>query len=136
MTEDYPGRLAVLLAERNKLADEVARLRARVRVEAGDVERAGVTRAHVEAWLRANGWAPSPREGTVFGPNGRGSMWRAIERDARGVELYERGMLHESINAAAYHFQRPGLDILDEMADQALLDAWNDHDCASEPRDV
>ena len=105
-----------LLADRNRLAAEVARLRARVRVEAGDVQRVGVTRAHVEAWLRANGWAPSPREGTAVGAHGRGVMWRAIERDERGVELYERGMLPEAINTMAYHFKRAGLDILDEMA--------------------
>lgn len=36
---------------------EIRRLRARVRVEAIDVEQAGVTRAHVEAWLQANGWS-------------------------------------------------------------------------------
>jgi hypothetical protein len=38
--------------EMTKLRAEVARLRARVRVEAEDVERAGVTWAHVEACLK------------------------------------------------------------------------------------
>jgi chorismate mutase len=41
-----------LLADRDGLASEVARLRARVRVEAEDVERAGVTWAHVEECLK------------------------------------------------------------------------------------
>lgn len=45
-----------LRARAENAESEIARLRARVRVEAEDVERAGVTRVHVEAWLAANGW--------------------------------------------------------------------------------
>ena len=41
--------------ERDEARAEVARLRSRVRVEAEDVARAGVTLAHVHAWERANG---------------------------------------------------------------------------------
>ena len=116
---------AAQLADRARLADtasvaEVARLRARVRVEAEDVEWAGVTRAHVEAWLCANGWSPSSRETGWNSHHGTSAMWRAVDRDERGVSLYERGMIPESVNTIAYHFKRPGLDILDEMAAMQL----------------
>jgi hypothetical protein len=113
---------AAKLVRRARLADiatvdEVARLRARVRVEAQDVDRLGVTRAHVEAWLRANEWAPSPRETGGTGAHGSSAMWRAVPRDQRGVSLYERGMIPEAVNTIAYHFNRTALDILDEMAE-------------------
>jgi len=41
--------------------------RARVRPQAEDIERMGVTRAHCEAWMLANGWTvPMPDEHPRF----------------------------------------------------------------------
>jgi hypothetical protein len=86
---------------------EVARLRARVRVGAEDVERAGVTRKHVEAWLRAHGWTERKPD-----------VWR---RDEPASALFiirgdHPGQVADATHAAAWHHGRPGLDVLDEMA--------------------
>jgi hypothetical protein len=95
-----------------RLQAEVTRLRARVRVQAEDVERAGVMRDHVEAWLRANGWGtPTPDK---YG-------WTSAESET-GVELVDLWRTDGSTPVAqtvcfiADDVQRPGLDILDEMA--------------------
>jgi hypothetical protein len=99
-----------------RLQAEVTRLRARVRVQAEDVERAGVMRDHVEAWLRANGWGtPTPDK---YG-------WTSAESET-GVELVDLWRTDGSTPVAqtvcfiADDVQRPGLDILDEMAAQPL----------------
>jgi hypothetical protein len=53
--------------EREQLRAEVARFRARVRVEAEDVERVGVTREHAFAWARAHsGYVGRLGVGTVM----------------------------------------------------------------------
>jgi hypothetical protein len=70
---------------------EVARLRARVRVEAEDVERAGVT------WERARAWRDA---------HGVGSSLLCSDRES--IAWY--------IGTQAVALQRCGLDILDEMA--------------------
>jgi hypothetical protein len=93
------------------LTTEVARLRARVRVEAEDVERAGVTREHVEAWLRANGWHFKCADGsgwvTYVAPDGLDAdLWNT--RFGSPVE--------HTVMFIADHVQRPTFHILDEMA--------------------
>jgi hypothetical protein len=107
---DFKDFVGTLQAQR----DEIANLRARIRVEESDI--GVVTRAHVETWLRANGWAPSPREGGWNSHHGNSEMWRCVEPDARCVMIYERGMLPEAINIIAYHFKRAALDVLGEIA--------------------
>lgn len=108
------------------LAAEVRRLRARVRVEAEDVERAGVTRAHLEAWLRANQWAPTTESGWKGFSDGSTvstQTWRPAPYNARGVTIEEWDRAEavvNSIRTMAYHLARPGLDILDEMAAMEL----------------
>jgi hypothetical protein len=82
---------------------EVARLRTRVRVEAEDVERAGVTWAHVEPWLRANGWVKVEL-----------GYWRSS-----ALMNYDFGPGETAVdttNKMAAHYHRAALDILDEMA--------------------
>ena len=83
------ARLVELANRANAAEAEVARLRSRVRVEAEDVERAGVTWAHIDAWLSMRG---------EFASGGR---WCSIA-------VYVRALADE--------LSRPGLDILDEMA--------------------
>jgi hypothetical protein len=105
------------------LSAEVARLRARVRVEAEDVGRAGVTRAHVEAWLRASGWAQSATEDGWHSEWGRSAIWRIAPYDPRGVQVYEtddREAIVRAVRSVAHHFDKPGLDILEEMAAMAV----------------
>jgi hypothetical protein len=104
-----------LLALVDAQAAEIRLLRARVRVEAADVERVGVAIAHVDAWLRANGWTPT----TTFG-------YSAVARWTRPD--HKRAILATSATAEAIavavcsaadwarHRGCPGLDILDEMA--------------------
>lgn len=107
-----------------KQQEEIERLRARVRVEAEDVERAGITRAHVEAWLTANNWAPSKGHGSVP-QEGRFSNW-ATKPSRECVSVFEDhnpARIAHAICTLARHYKRPGLDILDEMA------AWR---CPSE----
>lgn len=102
------------------LAAEVARLRSRVRVEASDVERAGVTREHFEAWLRTNGWEPLRGAGVTS--DGRFVNWtRRAGRYSSldSVSVFEASLperIAQSISTLARHHNRPGLDILDEMA--------------------
>jgi hypothetical protein len=85
-----PGELVESVAQ---LRAEAARLRARVRVEAEDVERAGVTRAHAIAWA-------GQHEGVCNLFNDSEAPWVIASR----------------IQIAASFYNRPGLDILDEMA--------------------
>jgi hypothetical protein len=110
---------AALVAARRyrKLEAEVTSLRARVRVEAEDVERLGVTRAHVVAWLCEHGWAMAP----TFG-------WSAVARltrpDAKRhilVTSDTSAAIAVAVNSAAYWTpRRPSLDVLDEMAAMPL----------------
>jgi hypothetical protein len=97
--------------ETGRLQAEVARLRARVSVEAEDVERVGLTQAHVEAWLLANGWRKTKREysdGTTNWIRGDGGYSVLACSDADVIA-------HVAQTAALIH-ERPGLTILDEMA--------------------
>lgn len=87
--EQHTARVDRLLARTETLEAEVARLRARVRVEAEDVERAGVTWLHAETWKLQ-----------------RGRTW------ARGRHV----TIEFVVNIMAESEGRPGLDILDEMA--------------------
>lgn len=110
-------------ADNEAWRSEALRLRARVRVNAEDVRRTSVTTAHVETWLRANGWAPSEREtgwkGYSDGTTATTQTWRVATPDARGVSLEypERATATaDNVNTIAYHFGRNGLDILGEMA--------------------
>jgi hypothetical protein len=92
-----------------RLEAEVARLRARVRVDADDVERAGLTRAHVEAWLRTSGWETLTHE----------SGWLSfVSPDGPHVDVHLRDGWSSAqvVNALARLTRNPGLDILDEMA--------------------
>jgi len=112
---EYEGAPAAAeLVNRARLADEslaeVARLRARVRVEVEDVERAGVTRAHVEAWLHANPrWESRPNGVWIWKPS-NGGAFTTLTDDKRPDELAN------AVQWFASREQRPGLDILDEMA--------------------
>jgi hypothetical protein len=102
-------------AEIAALRAEVTRLRARVQVEAEDVERAGVTRAQVEAWLGANGWRKAERnypDGTTHWVRGDGGYSVLACPDAHVMAL--------TVQAAADVSERRGLDILDEMAAMPL----------------
>lgn len=96
------ARAAKAENERDELRREVTRLRARVRVVAKDVERAGVTLAHVHAWERANGQQTSVVNKRVDE--------RALAR-GRG-----HGLLAQFVRDNARKSKRPGLDILGEMA--------------------
>jgi hypothetical protein len=92
-----------------RLQAEVTRLRARVRVEADDVERAGVTRAHVEAWLSANGWETLTHE----------DGWLSfVAPSGPHVDVHLRDGWSSAwvINSLAGLVRRPRLDMLDEMA--------------------
>lgn len=94
---------------------EVARLRSRVRVEAEDVERAGVTWAHVVAWLAAKGWTTpkADRFGWLSSCNSTNLDQHDLARD-EGSEAERVAMAVDYL--AADVFNRPGLDILGEMA--------------------
>jgi hypothetical protein len=105
------GELEALLADFDRLVAEIARLRARVRVEAEDVDRAGVTHERCDAYLAANGWTKTDDGG--WGP----AVWerndgRLLADIAFGWENY----VAECIQDLAELAERPGLDILDEMA--------------------
>lgn len=106
------GLGADALAETVRLKDEIARLRSRVRVEAEDVERAGVTWAHVAAWLRANGWSAG-EAGAYYAVwhLGEGCVSVSVHPDHSSSREAAR-----SINVIALETARSGLDILDEMA--------------------
>jgi hypothetical protein len=90
------------------LRAEVARLRARIRVEAEDVVRARVTRAHDEAWLAANGWETLTHE----------DGWLSfVAPDGPHVDVHLRDWSSaQAVGALARLTRRAGLDILDEMA--------------------
>jgi hypothetical protein len=95
-------------AEHANLLAEVIRLRARVRVEAEDVVRARVKRAHVEAWLAANGWETLTHE----------DGWLSfVAPDGPHVDVHLRDWSSaQAVGALARLTRRAGLDILDEMA--------------------
>jgi hypothetical protein len=93
-------------AERDQAMGEVVRLRARVRVEAEDVERAGLKLALVHAWERTNGHRTSDVD--------RLADEHALAR-GRG-----HGLLAQFVRNNARVSGRPGLDILDEMAAMTL----------------
>jgi hypothetical protein len=117
--EQHSNRVERLLGCIEMLKTEVARLRSRVRVEADDVERIGVTRVQLVAWLGANGWAPSANERGWCSALGNRQLWRCVPRDGRGVDVHCVGSpfaIACSVRTLASHFGRPGLDILDEMA--------------------
>jgi hypothetical protein len=105
-----------VVAAAERAAAEVTRLRARVRIEAEDLTRLGVTRAHVEAWLRVHGWARSDN-----GSIACRSVWR---RDPSGFVVVTDSISESAqiINALARVHRRPGLDILDEMAAMEVTD--------------
>jgi hypothetical protein len=93
-----------------RLQAGVTRLRARVRVEAEDVERAGVTRAHIEAWLRANRRWEAGQNGVWHWKPSNGGAFTTLSNGARSDELAD------DVHWLAQREQRPGLDLLDEMA--------------------
>jgi hypothetical protein len=105
-----------ILAERDAARVEVARLRARVRVDASDIERTGVSRAHVEAWLRSHGWTEVDTD----------YAWVAYADPAcssadvcAAVDVWRKTgytAVERSIWNIGDHTGRPELDILDEMA--------------------
>lgn len=96
--------------ERDEARAEVTRLRSRVRIEAEDVERAGVTRTHVESWLLANlRWEPLGNRRWSWKPANGGAFTSLSDGN-------HRGMLADDVHWIAQREQRPGLDILDEMA--------------------
>jgi hypothetical protein len=97
-------------AENERLRAEVARLRARVRVEADDVERLGLTRAHVEAWLRMNPRWESSTSGAWHWKPANGGVFTTLSDGKRSDELAD------DVHWLAKREQRSGLDILEEMA--------------------
>lgn len=106
------ARAADAERQRDDARAEVLRLRSRVRVEASDVELAGVTQARVEAWLSSGGsWA------RIDTPDSRTSAW-AWRGDGStviiGCDTPE--YLADRIQWIAKYEHRSSLDILDEMA--------------------
>lgn len=94
--------------ERDEARAEVARLRARVRVDAEDVARSGVTWRHVEAWLRGAGWTKrATASGSVFRPEN--DTWTKVLIGGIGGPA-------RAANIIADYVKRPSLDIIDEMA--------------------
>jgi hypothetical protein len=93
---------------------EVQRLRARVRVETSDVERVGLTLAHVDAWLQARGWEPSPT-----GSYSAVARWTHPTWGGRHILAVSAtpSALADTVNRATDRVccQRPSLDVLDEM---------------------
>jgi hypothetical protein len=100
------ARVNAAEAARDEARAEVTRLRARVRVEAEDVERAGLKLALVHAWERTNGHRTSDVD--------RLADEHALAR-GRG-----HGLLAQFVRNNARVSGRPGLDILDEMAAMPL----------------
>jgi hypothetical protein len=103
-----------------RLQAEVTRLRARVRVQAEDVERVGVTPTKAEAWLESKGWAGTrTRDSARLWEISGAFVW--IQHDAKDA-WYEREALVTAITGIASYYRRRrvpglcGLDILDEMA--------------------
>lgn len=97
--------------ERDEARAEVARLRARVRVEAEDVERAGVTRAHVEAWLAASGrWS-------ISFSDPQWPVWKLLNATGARVVIGDGArQTARVVDAVAFCQGRSPWDILDEMA--------------------
>lgn len=95
---------------------EVARLRARVRVEAGDVERSGVKWARVTAWLRVHGWSVSRGWGLAHNDGGKFQHWRLGKAWVCVHENESASCVVACIDALGRHYRRLQLDILDEMA--------------------
>jgi hypothetical protein len=120
--------LAVLLATAgydHPLAarEEIARLRARVRVEAEDVERAGVTAEKVNAWLDAQTKVvegvsihPWVRVKTIEHGIHAGAHWTHFMFDGVLDVWNNASSVANAIDRIARFMRRPGLDILDEMA--------------------
>jgi hypothetical protein len=84
---------------------------ARVRVEAEDIERVGVTRHQIEAWLHANRWRNSRRtysDGT--------SHWLYGDGGTNVLACSDVAQTVHTFGVLVYIHRRPGLDILDEMA--------------------
>jgi hypothetical protein len=97
--------------ETARLQAEVARLRARVHVEAADVELVGLTQAHGEAWLVANGWRKTEcqySDETTHWIRGDGGylVLACSDTDVMAMTVRTLELVHK----------RSGLDILDEMA--------------------
>jgi hypothetical protein len=118
--ERMTSMVATVTAQLADSRSEVCRLRARVRVEAADVEPAGVALGHVESWLRADGWRVSsegrrehcgtPTRWSRSGLPSGGPSW---------VRLFDNerpDLLAATINAIASVTKRPSLDILEEMS--------------------
>jgi hypothetical protein len=94
---------------------EVRHLRRRCPVTAEDVEAAGVTRAHVRAWMRERGWVPLG--GTYLGG------WEEWS-DSSGLAVDVFHDLHDpdkpwlSVRFIAEHVEQPAFEVLAEMAAQ------------------
>lgn len=105
-------RIAALIKtaedEAAAMRTEVARLRARVRVEAEDVERLGLTRVHVEAWLAAS----TDWKRIDDGSHEPGSIWR---RKDYPIVCPGWGLLM-AVHTIAGDRLGGAIDILDEMA--------------------
>jgi hypothetical protein len=119
--EDDPHHPLDLLAdcvmlELRQVRAEVARLRSRARVEAEDVERAGVTWRHVEAWLRDKGWT-TPRVDAY----GWVTSWASLNLEQHDLARADRSEAERVAQAVDYLSDaltpsRPGFDIVEEMA--------------------
>ena len=92
---------------------EVSRLRARVRVEASDVERVGLTLAHVDAWLQARGWSPA----STFGYGSVARWTHPGHKRHLQCTSTTPAALATAVCCAVDRLdrRRPGLDVLDEM---------------------
>ncbi len=91
--EQHSARVDRLLGQVEALTAEVKRLRARVRVETKDVERAAVSWDQLERWVAVSGSSD-------------------IVQSLSGRSM----TLRDAINCIAARVSRPGLDILDEIA--------------------
>ena len=63
------------------------------------------------AWLTEHGWKPLPD---------RDGLWRSTNLRHLVVRGEHPGELADAVHAAAFHVERPGLDVLDEMAETEL----------------
>lgn len=96
---------------------EVARLRARVRVEAADVERAGVTPAKRDAWMRSHGAEWRHGAGNLEGLT-RWHLGGAYlgSTDADAVDSEKNSDTAALVRQVARTTERSPWEILDEMA--------------------
>ena len=92
---------------------EITRLRARVRVEASDVERVGLTLAHVDAWLQSRGWEPSPTGGYSAVARWTLPGWGRHLLAVAATPSALADTVNRATDRVCRH--RPSLDILDEM---------------------